>query len=199
MLLNSYDPADIRGHEKQFFFWEYTDAAGETHTLNNAGNWAWFDENALISGHDGDYNMPVFRFAEVLLIAAEGLARTGHEDNAVGGAKYYLNQVRKRAGLMDETATGDNLVQAILTERLHELPLEFKIWDDIRRTRLYPEASTETGKLKWTALSSAQIQNKPDGSTRAGAIPEYALLWPIPLDEIQANPALEGHQNPGWN
>ena len=56
--------------------------------------------------------MPVFRFAEVLLIAAEGLARTGHEDNAVGGAKYYLNQVRKRAGLMDETATGDNLVQA---------------------------------------------------------------------------------------
>ena len=36
-------------------------------------------------------------------------------------------------------------------------------------------------------------------STRAGAIPEYALLWPIPLDEIQANPALEGHQNPGWN
>lgn len=28
MLLNSYDPADIRGHEKQFFFWEYTDAAG---------------------------------------------------------------------------------------------------------------------------------------------------------------------------
>ena len=146
--------------------------------MNNAGNWAWFDENALISGHDGDYNMPVFRFAEVLLIAAEGLARTNHEDNAVGGAKYYLNQVRKRAGLADETATGNDLIQSILTERLHELPLEFKIWDDIRRTRLYPEASTESGKLKWTALASAQIQNKPDGSTRAGAIPEYALLWP---------------------
>jgi len=199
MLLNSYASNDIRGHEKQFFFKKYTDAAGKTYTLNNAGNWAWFDENALISGHDGDYNMPVFRFAEVLLIAAEGLARTNHEDNAVGGAKYYLNQVRKRAGLADETATGNDLIQSILTERLHELPLEFKIWDDIRRTRLYPEASTESGKLKWTALASAQIQNKPDGSTRAGAIPEYALLWPIPLDEIQANPALEGHQNPGWN
>lgn len=199
MLLNSYASNDIRGHEKQFFFKQYTDAEGKTYTLNNAGNWAWFDENALISGHDGDYNMPVFRFAEVLLIAAEGLARTNHEDNAVGGAKYYLNQVRKRAGLADETATGNDLIQSILTERLHELPLEFKIWDDIRRTRLYPEASTESGKLKWTALASAQIQNKPDGSTRAGAIPEYALLWPIPLDEIQANPALEGHQNPGWN
>ena len=49
---------------------------------------------------------------------------------------------------MDETATGDNLVQAILTERLHELPLEFKIWDDIRRTRLSPEASTENWKVE---------------------------------------------------
>ena len=196
---SDYSVGNSYGHEKQFFFKEYTDASGKTHTLNNVGNWAWFDESALINGHDGDYNMPVFRYAEVLLIAAEGLARTGHEGDAVGGAKYYLNQVRKRAGLADETATGDALVQSILTERLHELPLEFKIWDDIRRTRLYPEASAEAGKLKWTALSSAQIQNKPDGSTRAGAIPEYALLWPIPLDEIQANPSLEGHQNPGWN
>ncbi len=87
-------------------FKQYTDASGNTHTLNNVGNWAWFDESALINGHDGDYNMPVFRYAEVLLIAAEGLARTGHEGDAVGGAKYYLNQVRKRAGLADETATG---------------------------------------------------------------------------------------------
>lgn len=198
MLIDSYDPADIRSHEKQFFFKNYTDATGVAHELDNYGNWAWFDANALINGHDGDYNMPVFRFAEVLLIAAEGLARTGNE-GAVDGAKFYLNQVRKRAGLADETATGDALVQSILTERLHEFPLEFKIWDDIRRTRLYPEASTEVGKLKWTTLNAATIQNKPDGKTRVGAIPEYALLWPIPLDEMQANPSLQGHQNPGWN
>lgn len=77
------------------------------------GNWAWFDQNALLNGHDGDYNMPTFRYAEVLLIAAEALARTGHEENAVGGAKYYLNQVRKRAGLSEEIATGDALIQSI--------------------------------------------------------------------------------------
>lgn len=200
MLIDSYDPADIRGHEKQFFFQNYTDASGVTHTLDNVGNWAWFDEDALINGHDGDYNMPTFRYSEVLLIAAEGLARTGHEDDAVGGAKYYLNQVRVRAGLSKETATGDALIQAILTERLHEFPLEFKIWDDIRRTRLYPvEADIHTGKLNWAPLESANIQNKPEGTTKVGAIPTYALLWPIPLDEIQANPSLQGHQNPGWN
>ncbi len=80
----------------------------------------------LISGHDGDYNMPVFRFAEVFADCGQGLARTNHEDNAVGGAKYYLNQVRKRAGLADETATGNDLIQSILTERLHELPLNLR-------------------------------------------------------------------------
>ncbi|MDF9830548.1 RagB/SusD family nutrient uptake outer membrane protein [Parabacteroides sp. PF5-6] len=196
MLLNSYAPEDIRGHEKQFFFRHYTDADGNNYELNNAGNWAWFEEEPLINGKNGDNNMPTFRYSEVLLIAAEGLARTGNESEA----KDYLNQVRKRAGLADETASGDALIQSILTERFHEFPLEFKIWDDIRRTRLYPEADgMNSGKLKWTPLASATIQNKPDGSTRVGAIPEHALLWPIPLRELQANPALQGNQNPGWN
>ncbi|MFT3903800.1 MAG: RagB/SusD family nutrient uptake outer membrane protein [Niabella sp.] len=140
--------------------------------------------------------MPMIRYAEILLIAAEGLARTGQESEARG----YLNQVRKRAGLADETASGDALVQAILTERFHEFPLEFKIWDDIRRTRLYPEADgMNSGKLKWTPLSTAVIQNKPEGQTKPGAIPEHALLWPVPLGEMQANPAIAGQQNTGWN
>jgi hypothetical protein len=191
MLLESYDPADIRGHEKQFFFKEYNDF-----TLNTVGNWAWFDEAALIAGHDGDNNMPTFRYSEVLLIAAEGYARTGDDSKARG----YLNQVRKRAGVADEaTATGDDLVKIILTERLHEFPLEFKVWDDIRRTRLYPEADGKnSGTLKWTPLASATIQNKPEGQTKVGAIPEWALLWPLPLTEMQSNPSLTP-QNPSWN
>ncbi|MDD2514122.1 MAG: RagB/SusD family nutrient uptake outer membrane protein [Proteiniphilum sp.] len=196
LLIDSYHPSDVRNKEKQFFFLEYTDETGVSHTLNNVGNWAWFDEGSLINGRNGDYNMPIFRYAEVLLIAAEGLARTGSDAQG----RSYLNQVRRRAGLGDETASGDLLIQSILTERFHEFPLEFKIWDDIRRTRLYPEADgVQSGRLKWVPLASAVIQNKPDGSTRVGAIPEYALLWPIPLSEMQANPALEGAQNPGWN
>jgi hypothetical protein len=196
LLLNSYHSDDIRNMEKQFFFREYTDDTGVSHTLNNVGNWAWFDAGSLINGRNGDYNMPIFRYAEVLLIAAEGLARTGNESEARG----YLNQVRTRAGLPNETASGDALIQAILTERFHEFPLEFKIWDDIRRTRLYPEADgVGSGRLKWTPLANALIQNKPEGQAVVGKIPEYALLWPIPLSEMQANPALAGNQNPGWN
>lgn len=195
MITDSYDPADIRGHEKQFFFWHYTDDTGLTHDLNETGCWMWFDEDALKNGHDGDLNVPTMRYSEVLLIAAEGYARTGNDAKA----QAYLNQVRRRAGLANDAATGNQLVQDILTERLHEFPLEFKIWDDIRRTHLYPQASTTTGRLKWVDLQQAAIQNKPEGSSRVGAIPEYVLLWPIPLAEIQRNPSLEGHQNPGWN
>ncbi len=195
LIINSYAANDIRGMEKQFFFRTYTDATGVTHTLNNIGNWAWFDETGLRNGRDGDYNMPMIRYAEILLIAAEGLARTGQETEA----RTYLNQVRRRAGLADETASGTELINAILTERLHEFALEFKIWDDIRRTRLYPEADgVQSGRLRWVPLANAQIQNKPEGATRVGAIPEHALLWPIPLREMQANPSLQ-NQNPGWN
>ncbi|MDR0422308.1 MAG: RagB/SusD family nutrient uptake outer membrane protein, partial [Proteiniphilum sp.] len=198
MLIESYHPGDIRGHNQQFFFKEYISPHdGNKYTLNAQGNWAWYDEAALIGGRNGDYNMPMFRYAEVLLIAAEGYAQTGENTKA----RDYLNQVRKRAGLEDETAAaGEALVKIILTERFHEFPLEFKIWDDIRRTRLYPEADgVESGNLKWTSLESATIQNKPkQNETTVGAIKPYVLLWPIPLREMQANPALAGHQNPGW-
>ena len=193
MILNSYAPEDIRGHEKQFFFNTYTDKTGVQHVLNDTGIWAWFEDDANVNNHGGDNNIPTMRYSEVLLIAAEGYARSGDATKALG----YLNQVRKRAGLAPETATGDALITSILTERLHEFPVEFKVWDDIRRTRLYPEAAGDkSGKLNWVALSGAKIQNKPVDNVKVGAIPEWVLLWPVPQDEIQRNPALV--QNPGW-
>lgn len=202
IILNSYAANDIRGHEKQFFFNHWTDATGVTHDLQYPGIWAWFEETAITEGTSGDNNIPTMRYAEVLLIAAEGYARTGN----TAKAEMYLNQVRKRAGLADySSAVNGDLVAAILTERLHEMPVEFKIWDDIRRTHLYPQAimdgngKQKTDILEWHDLASAKIQNKPVDVEKVGAIPEYVLLWPIPQDEMQRNKALEGHQNPGWN
>lgn len=193
MLLESYAEEDIRGHEKVFFFNQYTDKTGVTHTLNYPGQWSWFEEKAMIENHGGDNNIPTMRYAEVLLIAAEGYARTGNDAKAL----EYLNMVRRRAGLSNETATGDELIQSILTERLHEFPLEFKVWDDIRRTHLYPESNgVHSGKLNWVPLSEANIQNRPVGNVKKGAIPEWLLLWPIPQEEMQRNPALT--QNPNW-
>ena len=136
-----------------------------------------------------------FEHAQILVLPTPSKNTT---EEYVRSLSASVREAFERAGF-DLNATGDALIQAILTERLHELPLEFRVWDDIRRTRLYPEADgTQSGTLKWVALASADIQNKPDGQIREGAIPEFALLFPIPLDEMQRNPALNGHQNPGW-
>ena len=196
MLIESFHPDDIRAMEHQFFFTYLYMETGERFDLGEVGNWFWFDYEALRDNVGSSNNIPLMRFAEVLLIAAEGLARTGNETAARG----YLNQVRRRAGLADNTDTGDALIQAILTERLHEFPLEFLVWDDIRRTRLYPQpAGVGSGRLNWVPLSTAAIQNKPAaGENTVGLLPEWVLLWPIPLAQMSANPAFEGQQNPGW-
>ena len=195
MLMESFHPDDIRGMNQQFFFTYLYTSVGDRFELGEVGNWFWFDYNALRTNVGSSQNIPLMRFAEVLLIAAEGLARTGNE----AAAKGYLNQVRTRAGLPANTDSGNDLIQAILTERLHEFPLEFLIWDDIRRTRLYPQASTVPGRLNWVSLSTAVIQNKPaPGINTVGLLPEWVLLWPIPLPQMSANPAFEGQQNPGW-
>ena len=211
MITNSFHPDDIRGMEKQFFFRELDIVLNSrnpnlanrdtTITLGDVGNWFWLDKPAMVRGVGSANNIPLMRFAEVLLIAAEGLARTGNE----AAARGYLNQVRRRAGLADNTDSGNDLIQAILTERLHEFPLEFLVWDDIRRTRLYPEAAgLQSGRLNWVPLANAVIQNKPYFATNSPNnngtfLPEWVLLWPIPLREMQANPAFVGYQNPGWD
>ena len=201
VLVNSYHPDDIRGMNQQFFFRYFTttNARGvdSTFTVAAIGNWFWWDEDALRRGIVSSNNIPIFRFADVLLIAAEGLARTGDYANARG----YLNQVRRRARAPENTTdTGVELVHAILTERFHEFPLEHRLFDDIRRTRLYPEADgMHSGRLRWVPLAQARIQNRPlEGQATVGYLPEFALLWPIPQREMQANTAFVGQQNPGW-
>ena len=75
------------------------------------------------------------RYADVLLMAAEAIARSGgNEAEAVG----YINQVRSRVGL-DELSlflTGNDLLNAIYDERRVELALEGqRFWDLIRTNR----------------------------------------------------------------
>ena len=82
MIFKSYAPEDIRGHEKQIFFNTYTDNTGVEHVLNYPGIWSWFEEDAEINNHGGDNNIPTMRYPEVLLIAAEGYARTGNTAKA---------------------------------------------------------------------------------------------------------------------
>jgi starch-binding outer membrane protein, SusD/RagB family len=124
-------------------------------------------------------NIPIFRLADVYLIAAEAEARV---NGPTTRAYSYINVVRKRAGLND-LATGlgkEQFIEAVLQERSWELFGEGDRWYDL----------TRTGKFL-TVIPAAVNDVFPVRTLQA-----KHKYFPIPLDEINANPKLE--QAPEW-
>jgi hypothetical protein len=114
--------------------------------------------------------MHVIRFAEVLLIRAEALAR---QNDLVGAVDSY-NQLRARAGLAGHTlgaevTTQADVLAAIELERRRELAFEGDRWPDLVRAGRAVEVL---------------------------GIPEFQTLFPIPQAEIDVAPGLT--QNPGY-
>jgi hypothetical protein len=199
-LINVYDPnEDLRAQEQQFFFTKYKrpDTGVET-SLGELCNWYYFDEDAMLNTGRGTKDFNIYRYSEVLLIAAEAIAQS---NNAVTSeAAEYLAEVKARASLtgksVDEikaklmTLSKDEFVKEVWAEKIRELPLEFKLWDDIIRTRQYPQFSA-SNKGKVTFINVIGASNNW-GKT----FEEKDLLWPLSANELQRNPALK--QNPGY-
>ena len=115
----------------------------------------------------------VFRLAECYLIRAEARAQL----NNIAGAQADLNRVRNRAGLPNTTATDK---ASLLTAILHE-----------RQVELFAEWGHRFFDLKRFSLADAVL-----GPQKAPNWTSTDALYPIPLSELQANPALV--QNPGY-
>jgi hypothetical protein len=152
--------------------------------------WRRFPGNANADGRYSDYNYPDFRYAEVLLIAAEALAEVNNGPNseAVG----YINQVRARARNWAGTMTDSpadvaesldkaTFINTVMEERRIELAFEWKRWYDIKRRNLGEEAFKGTGSLE------------PHANFDAGR--DY--LMPLPKTELNINPNLNPN-NPGY-
>jgi len=73
---------------------------------------------------------------------------------------------------------------------MRELVYEFRIYDDIQRTRMYPTTS-DSNPGKATFINFVGATN-PWGQV----FKEEHLLFPISANEIQRNPSLT--QNPGY-
>jgi hypothetical protein len=118
-------------------------------------------------------NFRLFRYAEVLLLAAEAYNGAGRDAEA----RTELNKIRSRAGLadIDPATSGGALFDAIVNEKFLELAHEGqRFWDLVRWGR----AATE--------LSGTGYTSKND-------------LFPIPITEIEKNGALTvADQNPGY-
>lgn len=123
----------------------------------------------------------VLRLAEQYLIRAETRARQGKLVGA-NSAEEDLNAIRNRAGLGPTEATAQEaMLDAILQERRVELFAEWgHRWFDLKRTGKIDEVMSVVAPEK------------------GGSWQPFKALYPIPPVEIQRNPSLRGHQNPGY-
>ena len=134
-----------------------------------------------------DTDFPMFRFADVLLMAAE-CALNGATSFTAAEGLGYLNDVRARAGL-GALAAGDFTAQNILDERARELYLELWRRQDLIRIGL------ESGKNYFTG--SDYIWQWKGGTKDGKAVEDYKNLYPIPTSDLMVNDNLK--QNPGYS
>ena len=132
------------------------------------------DPNALAQNHGND--MPIIRYAEIIMSRAEALNElNGPNQESID----LLNRLRDRAGApqytLGEFATKEALRDQILMERAWEFFTEGLRRQDLIRHGKFISSAQERGKML--------------------AQPHH-VLFPIPQQEIDANPALT--QNPGY-
>jgi hypothetical protein len=125
---------------------------------------------------DTDY--PVYRLADAYLIYAEAYLRGG--GGSAGTALGYVNALRTRANAAPISAA-ELTLPFILDERGREL-----LWEGMRRQDLIRFGQfTTSGVWEWK------------GGTHDGKVTAANLdLYPIPANELSANPTLK--QNPGY-
>ena len=102
------------------------------------------------------------RYADVLLMAAEAYNKATNDVKARG----YLNLVRQRSGLVDVTASGTALFDAIVTERQLELAFEGVRFPDLVR---WGKAVQELGPLGFQA-NKHEVLPIPDYDVRTGGL-----------------------------
>ncbi|MDP3665117.1 MAG: RagB/SusD family nutrient uptake outer membrane protein [Sediminibacterium sp.] len=127
-----------------------------------------------------DVDFPVFRLAEMYLIYAEAVLRSGTGGDLTT-ALQYINLIRARAGATAAISSELNL-QFVLDERGREL-----YWEGHRRTDL----------VRYGLLTSATYLWPWKGGVASGtAVDARYNLFPIPAANRTANPNLE--QNAGY-
>lgn len=158
--LNSAFPAgDVRRFGAQSVW--TPDADG----LIECGKWRG-EKNSFLE------NVPVIRYSELILIQAEGRARSGNEPAALAA----LNRLRNARGLGNITLSGAALINEVMLQRRLELAFEGHRFFDLKRLGLPIAKDPAQGP----ALTPSDIR----------------ILSFIPATEITLNPKLV--QNPGY-
>jgi len=122
----------------------------------------WIPTDTARMDQANDINMPLMRYADVLLMYAEALNAIDKTAEAIP----FINEVRKRAGMPALTVTSkEEVFKQIVHERVMELTLESCRYYDLRRWGLLEE------NMKTAARSYA-----PDKA-----------FYPLPKSEVDNN------------
>lgn len=149
------------------------------------------DMNGLLNNReDVPINFPLIRLADVYLMMAECYNELDDLDNAV----KYVNKVRDRVGMplinggdaWMSVTTKEEMFKRIKHERAVELAAEGHSFSDMRRWGVLEEVGGPVQNIMRTSSKYDRVVRERD------------YLWPIPQTEMDINPNLKGHQNPGW-
>ncbi|MFV0539353.1 MAG: RagB/SusD family nutrient uptake outer membrane protein [Dysgonomonas sp.] len=186
-FIKEWDYKDLR---KKFNLYNYNEEAKLPNALVNGSKTTMFykkfkDESAITNycGTDNTF----YRYADLLLLYAEAECRVNN--NPTDDAVEKLNMVHRRAYGYSSTSVSpvdfkrgdynkESFLNLILKERGYETFYEGKRFLDLKRMGKYEQAILDAYGI--------QINSK-------------ILLYPIPLDEINYNEALDdSDQNPGY-
>lgn len=180
VFYDSFDDKDVRKQEQQFFYTHMPkqgDASQEI-TFDKPYLCKYWDEEAEKSGKSGA-NVPVYRYADVLLMCAEAKASLegGRTSDPTAVQAFY--EVRRRA-FPNESQPAAITTDQVLKERAWELCFEFQAWFDMLRThRAFDPTTRQMVNLLGYKAPNHEYPFK-----------ETDLIFPIPLKEVDLNPLL---------
>ena len=192
-FVESYEKGDKRVEEKQYFFTTYkghpskfSPEAPELDYMDLHGYYIYkfFDEVAIDKTAKSALNWSVYRYTDVMLMYAE--AQVCSEDQPNQQSVEVVNQIRNRAGLNSiQTRNREQFLHEVWNQRYFDLCYENKMWYDMIRTRKIRDdkSGNYVDFVGYTTIW---------GKTYT----ETQLLFPIPLEERQANSNLT--QNVGY-
>lgn len=164
------------------------DVRKESYFLTAPYNGKSYNHIIKYSGNGGPANVvPIkyLRTAEVVLNVAEAAYKTGDMTKAL----TLLNSLRQQRykSYTPGTEAGTALLDAIYNQRRLELAFENDRWYTLKRLGLGVQRSGK-GDLANGTGTVPSAQTLPASSTK--------WQWPLPINAIQANPAIQ--QNPGY-
>lgn len=139
-------------------------------------------------------DIPIIRYADVLLCLAEAVNEQGRWDEAAG----YVNQIRQRAGVALINEVGNQYMQAAGVSDMRERIINERRWELACEGQLYSE-ELRTGTWKETKFAEG------NGLLQAWGDPVYKYIWggdafykwAIPQTECEMNTNIK--QNMYWD